>query len=159
MAELLIFFDFVRCFFAKKGHFQLYQLCNATLSKSFSFSQKPQLIPVPYGSAPALILSSWFPEKKQKKLKWKKESEQLRMLGLPGCLLNNLMSLSLNSYVVFIVWIKGSWFVNYEPISWSHKPKLCKTSSFHQLFFQNIFLKWLVQTIFVRLSRFKNERD
>ena len=100
-----------------------------------------------------------FQKKKQKKLKWKKESEQLRMLGLPGCLLNNLMSLSLNSYVVFIVWIKGSWFVNYKPNSWSHKPKLCKTSSFHQLFFQNIFLKWSVQTIFVCLSRFKNERD
>ena len=59
-------------FFAKNGHFQLYQLCNATLSKSFSFFQKTQLILVPYGSAPALILSSWFPEKKPKKVEVEK---------------------------------------------------------------------------------------
>ena len=31
--------------------------------------------------------------------------------------------------------IKGSWFVNHESVSWSHKPKIHKTSMFHKLFF------------------------
>ena len=33
------------------------------------------------------------------------------------------------------VGIKGWWFVNHESISWSYKPKICKTSIFHELFF------------------------
>ena len=33
------------------------------------------------------------------------------------------------------VGIKGSWFVNYELISWSHEPKIHKVSIFHELFF------------------------
>ena len=30
-----------------------------------------------------------------------------------------------------IVRIKASWFVNHKSISWSHKPKICKTYIFH----------------------------
>ena len=33
------------------------------------------------------------------------------------------------------VGIKGSWFVNHESISWSHQPKISKTSIFCKLFF------------------------
>ena len=33
------------------------------------------------------------------------------------------------------VGIKGSWFVNHESISWSHEPKIRKTSIFHESFF------------------------
>ena len=31
--------------------------------------------------------------------------------------------------------IEGSWFMNQEPISWSHKPDIRKTSIFHGLFY------------------------
>ena len=43
-----------------------------------------------------------FPEKTCKNSKWREIGEQLRMLGLPGYLLNNLISLSLNSYLALI---------------------------------------------------------
>ena len=33
------------------------------------------------------------------------------------------------------VGIKGSWFMNHELASWSHRLKICKTSIFHELFF------------------------
>ena len=42
---------------------------------------------------------------------------------------------------LFILGIKGLWFVNHESISWSHKSKIWKTSIFHELPFQNIFTK------------------
>ena len=51
-----------------------------------------------YGFAPALIFISIS----LKNSKWQEEGEQFRMLGLPGFLLNNLTSLSLNSYLTLI---------------------------------------------------------
>ena len=37
--------------------------------------------------------------------------------------------------------IKVSWFLNHKSSSWSHKPKICKTSIFHKLFYlkYNVF--------------------
>ena len=57
----------------------------------------------------------------------------------------------------FIVGIKGLWFVNHKSFSWSHQPKFCKTSIFHEsFFFQSIFLKYQWrQYLSVYLSRFK----
>ena len=49
-----------------------------------------------------LLSHSSLPEKIPKNSKWRKGAEQLRMLGLPGHPLNNLTSLSLNSYLALI---------------------------------------------------------
>ena len=95
-----------------------------------------------------------------KKLAWQRVFATKKKAGK-----EKMKDIETDTYIIlsYRVGIKVSWFLNHKSSSWSHKPKICKTSIFHKLFYlkYNVFKIICIDNICLPISlklRLNNER-